>query len=915
MSHAMIRRKKLAEMMNKESESSVPVFKFGDLVDVTSFGQLLESFFKATGIPNGLVAPGGELITQAGWVDACVYFHRANPDMQHRCHQSNIRLMGKLHNGEVTGCLCENGLYDYATPVVIEGQQLATLFLGQVFSEEPDMEFFRKQAELFKFDETSYLNAIRAVPIVSKARMEAHMACMVGMAQVLASNGLARLRETKLEHDLQKSSEQRIELEDLLNLSPIGIGWSDANGTVEYVNRRFTELFGYTLGDLPDLSVWYQSAYPDPDYREKVVVPWQQAVALAHQEGTVPPELEVNVTCRDGSVRRVVIRVSWVGNKRLVNFSDITDHWQSELRNRAHDAMLEMVARGLPLSDILSAIVSAIEAEEPSSLCSVLLLDQESQCLYTGAAPGLPDFYNNIVNGLKIGMGVGSCGTAAFSGKRVIVEDISTHEYWRVAAEIAQQANLGSCWSEPIFGSKGNVLGTFAIYHSQPSTPSPEDIERITFAANIAAIAIENRNTRDELAEREREFRSLAENAPDNIARYDLHGRMIYANPRLEQTLHAPAEKMLGRRPTEHAQGYECYESQLMHVIETGEEVSFEFGALGTMDDTPTHLIHMVAERDEAGAIVGVLAIGRDISERKQMEQLLEAREREFRTLAENAPVLIARYDCEGRLLYSNPKLKYNFPVPVETVIGKRLDEFPELPFAAFFMDKVSQIVTTGEARVFETEVPGIDGEETHLVSMVAERDESGAISGILTIGQDITGRKRMERELERQAHFDALTGLANRRYFLQQAESEIGRCRRYGGTLSLTMFDIDFFKKVNDSYGHDVGDQVLRKVADWCGTVLRDIDTIGRLGGEEFAILMPQTDLQQGLDVAERLRMAMAGDGIALPGGDQLGITASFGVVTLDEGEGDIDALLIRADQAMYRAKKAGRNRVCSGG
>lgn len=899
--------------MAQSEGCNISPYTFGDLIDVEAFAHLLDSYYKATGIPNGLVSPDGELISQAGWTSACVEFHRAHPETQKRCQQSNIKLMGKLHNGEVAGCMCSNGLLDYATPVVVEGNQLATLFLGQVLNEPADPELFRKQAEAFGFDEEAYLDAIGEVPIISREKLESKMDHLVKVAQVLAESGLARLREHRLQQELDDSAERQIELEDLLNLAPVGIGWSDANGKIEYINHKFTHLFGYTLEDLPDLNAWYERAYPDPEYRSRVVGPWQQAVAKAREAGSRPPELEVNVRCKDGSERRVVIAASWVGNRRLVNFSDITDHWLSELRNRAHDTMLEMVARGSPLSDILHAVVQAVETEEPTSLCSVLLLDLEGKHLLNGAAPSLPDFYNEAINGIEIAMGIGSCGTCAFCRERVIVEDVMTHPYWAPFTELAGRAGLGACWSEPIVASDGKVLGTFAIYHRQPATPSPEDIERITFAANIAAIAIENQYNREELVERERKFRSLGENAPDNIARYDIHGRLIYANPRLEQTLAAPLDKMLGKRPTHHGDDYHFYESQLMHVIESGEEISFELEVSDSSGNKLTHSIRMVAERDETGAITGVLAIGRDISDRKRLELKLESQEREFRTLAENAPVLIARYDCEARLLYCNPKLNNNFPVPIETVIGKRLDEFPELPFTNFFMEKISNIVTSGEATIFETQIPGINGEETHLINMVAERSESGAISGVLTIGQDITERKRMERELAHQAHYDALTGLANRRYFLEQSENEIIRSARYGGELSLLMFDIDHFKQFNDTYGHSVGDRVLQRVAEICSETMRKIDTIGRIGGEEFVILLPQTKLQRAAEVAERLRAAIETGGLQLDDGKRLIFTASFGVVTMTEKDADVDKLLAQSDEAMYQAKEQGRNRVCS--
>jgi diguanylate cyclase (GGDEF)-like protein/PAS domain S-box-containing protein len=781
-------------MSHKRAERLEENYSFGDLVDISAISRLLESFFKATGIPNGLVGPNGELLTQAGWCDACNLFHRVNPETNRQCEESNVELMGTLRDGEVAGCLCKNGLYDYATPLVIEGRQLATLFLGQVLDAPPDLEFFRNRAKQFGFDEEAYLQAIAKVPIVSKEKLEAHMASMVGVVQILAANGLARLREKKLESDLNRSTERRIQVEDLLEYSPVGISWCNADGKIEYVNRQFTKMFGYTLEDVPDLETWVAKAYPIAEYLEAVVEPWIQQVEKSHQPG-LAPELESSIVCKDGSELRVVTRVSFVGEKRLANFTDITAHWLSERRNHAHNLMLEMVAKAAPLSDILHAIVRMIEEEESASLCSVLLLDDEGKRLYNGAAPSLPAFYNQATDGIEIGMGVGSCGTAAHLGERVVVEDISAHDYWSPFVELAKRAGLAACWSEPIIGSDGKVLGSFAVYHTEPAMPTEEDVERIAFAANLAAIAIENRNTREALIQRESEFR----------------------------------------------------------------------------------------------------------------------------TLAENSPLSIARYDLDGRILYFNPTLIDKLPVPKEELLGHKLTDRSDLPFNQIVFDAVRQTAQSGQEYSFEVDVPVKGGgTEIHYIRMVPERDASGTMIGVLATGSDISERKRLQQELERQARLDCLTSLFNRRYFIELAQKELSRLSRYGGELSLIMFDIDYFKRINDTYGHSIGDIVLQEIARICRETLRKIDIVGRIGGEEFVVLLPQTNLQQAAEAAERLRLAFAAAEVKLDDGAPLHFSASLGVLSVEEGkdcQGDgmcIDALLTRVDMALYQAKASGRNRVC---
>lgn len=171
---------------------------------------------------------------------------------------------------------------------------------------------------------------------------------------------------------------------------------------------------------------------------------------------------------------------------------------------------------------------------------------------------------------------------------------------------------------------------------------------------------------------------------------------------------------------------------------------------------------------------------------------------------------------------------------------------------------------------------------------------------------------RNARKELEHRAYSDYLTGLSNRRYFIEQAELELSRYNRYSGELSLLMFDIDFFKKINDTYGHNIGDLVLQKIADISRMILRDIDILGRIGGEEFAVLLPETNLEDSIKVAERMRIEILNAKLVLDKKRIVYFTASFGVVAANNNS-TIDDLLIKADKALYKAKNAGRNRVCT--
>lgn len=181
-------------------------------------------------------------------------------------------------------------------------------------------------------------------------------------------------------------------------------------------------------------------------------------------------------------------------------------------------------------------------------------------------------------------------------------------------------------------------------------------------------------------------------------------------------------------------------------------------------------------------------------------------------------------------------------------------------------------------------------------------------VEGIVT---NQTAQKTLEEFLTREARTDPLTGLANRRRFNEQLQSELVRVHRYLGSCTLLMLDVDHFKRVNDSWGHAVGDTVLKALAEQCLLMLRQSDTVGRLGGEEFAILLPETDVAQAMETAERLRQRIAT--IVLPTGNHatLQFTVSIGCTVLWPQDAEIGAPLHRADTALYSAKKQGRNCV----
>ncbi len=194
--------------------------------------------------------------------------------------------------------------------------------------------------------------------------------------------------------------------------------------------------------------------------------------------------------------------------------------------------VLELLNSGKPLTELLHEVVRGMEHLYPAMRCSILLLDRDGQRLFVGASPSLPEAYNQAVHGVAIGPAVGSCGTAAYLGQRVVAEDISRHPAWEGYQALAKSAGVAACWSQPIVSSHGQVLGTFAIYHAQPHSPSADDIALIEESAILAGLAIER--SRSEEQRREAEAVVQHQALHDGLTQLPNRGLLM---SRLEQAL------------------------------------------------------------------------------------------------------------------------------------------------------------------------------------------------------------------------------------------------------------------------------------------------------------------------------------------------------------------------------------------
>ena len=291
-----------------------------------------------------------------------------------------------------------------------------------------------------------------------------------------------------------------------------------------------------------------------------------------------------------------------------------------------------------------------------------------------------------------------------------------------------------------------------------------------------------------------------------------------------------------------------------------------------------------------------------------------------FQALVENTNDVIMVLDAtplsEGgpRIVYVNPAFEKLMGYTADEVVGQN----PKILQGPATDDKTRYKLRKAmrEGTSIRTQILNYDkaGNELWLdINMVPLFDENGTLTYYAAIERDLTEHKKLQSHLESMATTDSLTGLANRQAFLQRAKNEFIRARRYARPLTVVMIDIDRFKSINDQFGHAAGDEVLRQVADICQSSLRGSDFMGRVGGEEFVLLLPDTPRSNAYHVAERMRIHLCETPIKLENGASLTITASFGVAPMNEADSDFNVVLERADDAMYLAKHGGRNLVKS--
>lgn len=482
------------------------------------------------------------------------------------------------------------------------------------------------------------------------------------------------------------------------------------------------------------------------------------------------------------------------------------------------------------------------------------------------------------------------------------VQDLDYHDE-RIGSEVYAE-NMNHIFQQ--IEEKG--VATFEVSHKCkngdiiPLEITSRDVreEENHYLISIARDISERKSLYGSLEKSEKQYRALVENSQIGIFSSKLSGEIVYVNDAIVNILGYDSQEELYKQKAITSYKFPEQRSELLHELtKNGKVDSFEATVLNKHNEEKIILISAHIEDD---TLSGVFI---DITEsKKAVEEITK-----LSKAMEEIDDIIMISDRSGILTYVNDAYINHTGYSREESIGKSASLLKSAKHDKTFYKELWQIILSGEVYRGLVINRKKDGElyyEEKTISPI--KDEKGKITSFVSTGKDITDRIEMQQDLEKLASTDQLTGIYNRHKFEELYSNELERAKRYKKPLSLVMFDIDHFKNVNDTYGHDAGDAVLQRIAKIIKENIRTSDIFARWGGEEFLILCIESELNNAAALAEKLRTSIESEEF-----DKVGrITSSFGVASYIDKEAK-DIFIKRADDALYIAKNEGRNRVVS--
>ncbi len=422
---------------------------------------------------------------------------------------------------------------------------------------------------------------------------------------------------------------------------------------------------------------------------------------------------------------------------------------------------------------------------------------------------------------------------------------------------------------------------------------------------NRMAAALEERA--HALAVSQKQVREIADHIPARVAYIDRDERYRFVN-RYSGISGMRADEMLGRTVRE-VRGDAMYEQLAPHLRRAlgGEANVLELTL--EVDGRTTHLrIDHVPARDAAGEVDGVYAFTQDVTERKQAELEVVRSERRLVTITDNLPALVCYVDPESRFRFCNRAFEKWLRRPTKTLIGQRFQDVMPADTAAQFQNRMAEGLA-GKLCEYEVNAAMPGGRSVWLQAIFIPDvdDRTGAVRGLYGMVHNVTAAKEAEHRLTRLAQFDTLTGLPNRHQFSEKLATALQSAEETGTPMALMFLDIDHFKQVNDRYGHGGGDALLKDFAQRLAECVRPTDAVARLAGDEFVILLEGLHSDDEPQFVAR-KIIAAVEKPFLVDDCYLKVTSSIGIA-MRVFETDASMLMKRADEALYEAKRAGRN------
>jgi diguanylate cyclase (GGDEF)-like protein/PAS domain S-box-containing protein len=681
---------------------------------------------------------------------------------------------------------------------------------------------------------------------------------------------------------------------------------------------------------------------------------------------------EYRIVRPDGSIRWIHDRAFPMRDEsgkvyRIVGVAnDITEIAQARSLDKLRQRLMEIIlSRESSLGDALTYMTLEVEKNIPEMLGSVLLMDEEGCHLQHGAAPSLPDSYNKAIDGVKIGPCVGSCGTAAFRAERVIVSDIATDPLWENYKELALSHGLAACWSEPIHDESGKVLGTFAMYYRKRRVPQPFELKIVELMSELAATAIERQQMENEQQQRAARIaaeleaiatlgriigredcpiglaiRHICESAANTVGverasiwRLSDDGRELRCLHLFERTpdRHSPSLDTVLKagdypayfRAIENSRALAAHDARsdpntrefrddyliplgIHSMLDAAVRVEGELFGIICLEHTKSHRQWSDDEISFAGEIADQIAQALLSEKNRQTAADLKLAASVF----SESPMGIIITDEKATILRVNQAFTDITGYSAEEAVGRnprilksgRQDE-------AFYQNLWSSLKETGqwEGEIWNRRKSGNVYPEWSSIASI--KDANDKVTHYISSFTDITEKKLSEKQVQRLAHYDALTNLPNRTLFQDRLEQAIAQAKRHNRKIAVLFFDLDNFKLINDTMGHTAGDILLQLIAGNLKTCVREEDTVARLGGDEFVVILSEVNSAHDvLRVSEKILSAMREP--LLLENREVNITFSIGASLYPDDGSDSETLLKYADIALYRAKHAGKNR-----